>query len=115
MSSETFVPAPEYPIQMAPLVPAVLLPPIPASTVVLGIPHIRVQLLVPEVLQLADGIVDGSQISLCMCPGCYAGKMNQWHPPSPASRERTQLVEFQKSLERVVLRKLRLIREFPCW
>lgn len=100
---------------MAPLVPAALLPPIPASTVVLGIPHIRVQLLVPEVLQLADGIVDGSRISLCMCPGCYAGKMNRWHPPSPASRERTQLVEFQKSLGRPVLWKLTLIRECPCW
>lgn len=100
---------------MAPLVPAALLPPNPASTVVLGIPHIREQLLVPEVLQLAAGIVDGSRTNLCMYPGCYAGKMDRWHPPSQASRERTQLVEFQKKLERLVLGTLWLIREFPCW
>lgn len=100
---------------MAPLVPAALLPPNPASTVVLGIPHIREQLLVPEVLQLAAGIVDGSRTNLCMYPGCYAGKMDRWHPPTQASRERTQLVEFQKKLERLVLGTLWLIREFPCW
>lgn len=101
---------------MAPLVPAALLPPIPASTVVLGIPHIREQLLVPEVLQQDAGIVDGSRISLCMCPGCYAGKVDRWQPPSQASRERTQLVQCQKkSLERLVLGMLRLIRELPCW
>lgn len=63
---------------MAPLVPVALLPPIPASTVVvLGTPHIREQLLVPEVLLLAGGIVGGSPISLCMCPGCDEGKMSQ--------------------------------------
>lgn len=62
---------------MAPLVPAALLPPIPASTVALGTPHIREQLLVPEVLLLAGGIAGGSQINLCMCPGCEEGKMNQ--------------------------------------
>lgn len=101
---------------MAPLVPAALLPPIPASTVVLGIPHIREQLLVPEVLQQDAGIVDGSRISLCMCPGCYTGKVDRWQPPSQASRERTQLVQCQKkSLERLVLGTLRLIRELPCW
>lgn len=101
---------------MAPLVPAALLPPIPASTVVLGIPHIREQLLVPEVLQQDAGIVDGSRISLCMCPGYYAGKVDRWQPPSQASRERTQLVQCQKkSLERLVLGTLRLIRELPCW
>lgn len=62
---------------MAPLVPAALLPPIPASTVVPGTPHIREELLVLEVLLLAGGIVDGSRINLCMCPVCDAGKMNR--------------------------------------
>lgn len=102
-------------MQTALPVPAVRLPPIPTSTAVPGIPHIREQLLGPEVLRPAAGIVDGSRISLCMCPGCYAGKMNLWQPPPWVSRERTQLLEFQKSLERLVLGTLWLIREFPCW
>lgn len=62
---------------MAPLVPAALLSPIPASTVVPGTPHIREELLVLEVLLLAGGIAEGSRINLCMCPACVAGKMNR--------------------------------------
>lgn len=94
---------------MAPLGPAALLPLTLASTVVLG-----EQLLVPEVLEVAGGIVDESQTSLCMCPGCCAGTKNQWCPPFQSSKERPQLMESQKSLERLVLGTLMLIRESPC-
>lgn len=99
---------------MAPLGPAALLPPTLASTVVLGPPHIREQLLAPEVLGVAVGIVVVSQTRLCMCPGCCTGKKNQWCPLFQGSKERPWLMEFQKSLEGLVLGNLMLIRESPC-
>jgi hypothetical protein len=98
---------------MAPPAPVILLPPTLASTEVLGPPLTREHLLVPEVHGLADGIVDASRTSLCMCPGCCAGKEGQ-QPVPQSSRERPQLAESQRSLQVLVLGTLTLNRDSPC-
>lgn len=99
---------------MALLAPAAHLPPTLADTMVLIPPQTREQVLVPEVHGLAGGIVDESQTSLCMCPGCCTGKKMRWRPLPLVSRERPQFVGSWKSPVMLVLGTPLRIMHFPC-
>lgn len=96
------------------LAPVALLPPILASTEVLGPLQTREWLLVPEGHGLAAGIEDASRISLCMCPGSCASKKNGLHCPPWGSRLTLQLAGFWKSLEMLVLGTPSPIRNVLC-
>lgn len=99
---------------MALLAPAVHLPSTPANTMVLGPLQTRGQVLVLEVHGLAGGIVDESQTSLCMCPGCCAGRKMEQRPLPQGSLERPLLVGSWKTLVMLVLGIPTLIKRSLC-